>query len=71
MEPFRRILLIVLLQILEELFQQIEEEKTTPSETVDKDGMPIIGQQITLTMSNELLNEITQLVSEIRVDFTN
>lgn len=56
---------------LEELFQQIEEEKTTPTETVDEDGMPIIGQQIKLTMSDELLNEITQLVSEIRVDFTN
>ncbi|CAG5081166.1 hypothetical protein [Parvicella tangerina] len=56
---------------LEELFQQIEEEKTTPAESVDEDGMPIIGQQITLTMSNELLKEITQLVSEIRVDFTN
>lgn len=56
---------------LEELFQKIEEEKSTPSETVDEDGMPIIGQQIKLTMSNELLNEITQLVSEIRVDFTN
>lgn len=56
---------------LEELFQQIDEEKTTPESSVDEDGMPIIGQQITLTMSTDLLNEITQLVSEIRVDFTN
>lgn len=56
---------------LEELFQQIQEEKSTPTESVDEDGMPIIGQQIKLTMSTELLNEITQLVSEIRVDFTN
>lgn len=56
---------------LEELFQQIQEEKSSPDQTVDEDGMPIIGQQIKLTMSNELLNEITQLVSEIRVDFTN
>lgn len=56
---------------LEELFQKIEEEKSTPTQSVDEDGMPIIGQQISLTMSDELLNEITQLVSEIRVDFTN
>lgn len=61
----------MMFQDLEELFQKIEEEKTTPNETVDEDGMPIIGQQIKLTMSNELLNEITQLISEIRVDFTN
>lgn len=56
---------------LEKLFQQIEEEKMDPETTVDEDGMPIIGKQIKLTMSDELLNEITQLVSEIRVDFTN
>lgn len=56
---------------LEELFQQIEEEKSSPEQTVDEDGMPIIGQQIKLTMSDDLLNEITQLISEIRVDFTN
>ncbi len=56
---------------LEELFMKIGEEKTNPEASVDEDGMPIIGQQITLTMDNDLLNEITQLVSEIRVDFTN
>lgn len=56
---------------LEELFQQIEEEKSQPANSVDEDGMLIIGQQITLTMSDELLGQITQLVSEIRVDFTN
>jgi len=55
---------------LEELFQQITEEKKLTEGTVDEDGMPIIGQQISLTMSDELLKEITQLISEIRVDYT-
>jgi hypothetical protein len=56
---------------LEELFQQITESKVSSSENVDEDGMPIIGQQITLSMSDDLLKQITQLISEIRVDYTH
>ena len=56
---------------LEALFQKITEEKVVSTGQVDEDGMPIVGQQITLTMSDELLKEITQLVSEIRVDLTH
>jgi hypothetical protein len=52
------------------LFQQITESKVSSDGEVDEDGMPIIGQQITLSMSDELLKEITQLISEIRVDYT-
>ena len=59
------------LKELEELFQKISESKVDSSGTVDEDGMPIIGQQITLSMSDELLKEITQLISEIRVDYTH
>lgn len=55
---------------LEKLFQQITENKVNSEGVVDEDGMPIIGQQITLSMSDELLKEITQLISEIRVDYT-
>jgi hypothetical protein len=55
---------------LEELFQQITESKVISESSVDEDGMPIIGQQISLTMSDELLKKITQLISEIRVDYT-
>jgi hypothetical protein len=56
---------------LEALFQKITEEKVVSEGEVDEDGMPIVGQQITLSMSDELLKEITQLVSEIRVDLTH
>lgn len=56
---------------LEALFQKITEEKVVSEGQVDEDGMPIVGQQITLSMSDELLKEITQLVSEIRVDLTH
>ncbi|MFT5306481.1 MAG: hypothetical protein ACI9N1_002075 [Flavobacteriales bacterium] len=52
------------------LFEQITEEKVAGDNTIDEDGLPIIGQQIKLTMSDELLREITQTISAIRVEYT-
>jgi len=52
------------------LFAQIEEEKVDSKNKVDEDGLPIIGKQINLVMSDELLKEITRLISEIRVEYT-
>jgi len=55
---------------LNELFKQIEEKETGLSETTSEGETPVIGKMIELNMSQELLDQITQLTSEIRVEYT-
>ena len=50
---------------LEELFQQITENKVSTEGSMDEDGMPIIGQQITLSMSDECLKRLRNLFPKL------
>jgi len=56
------------LEDLRELFKQIGSSEVVGENTVDDNGVTTIGGEITLDMSNELLEEITNRIAEIRND---
>ena len=62
--------IIAELEELQELFNEIEEKRTPGKNTTDENGVVTIGGEIELTLTEELLNEITENVTEIRNEIT-
>lgn len=55
---------------LKEVFDKIEEKKTSGT-TTDEDGSMVIGSVITLDVTDELMNEIIERVEEIRSEIVS
>lgn len=58
------------LEELQELFNEIEEKRTPGENSTDENGVVTIGGEIELAMSEDLLNEITEKITEIRNEIT-
>ncbi len=55
---------------LKEVFDKIEEKKTSGTSTAD-DGSMIIGNVITLDITDDLMSEIVERVEEIRSEIVS
>lgn len=53
---------------LKDLFDQITSTELAGENSIDENGVTTIGGEITLEMSDSLLNDITKLIAEIRND---